>query len=384
MADFLRYTNDTQINNAKFIYQFFRDKGWTCEAIAGMIGNIHAESGIVADIDERSGGGGYGLVQWTPKSKLVDWANQHNLNYRTLMAQCQRIQWELENSFQFYPTATYPMTFKDFIRSTKDPAYLAMVFLYNYERPYDLNQPQRGVYATGWFELLVTRGDTPSNNSSTNTTENNANTYTVKSGATLSEIAKKFNTTVAKLQSLNNIKDANKITVGQALKLPTSSTNTNQSTNTGATGNTYTVKSGDTLSEIAKKFNTTVANLQTLNNIKDPNKISVGQVLKLSANSTSNTYTVKSRDTLFEIAKKFNTSVAKLQALNNIKDPNKISVGQVLKLPTSPTSSTYTIKSGDTLSEIAKKFNTTVAKLQALNKIKDANKIFVGQVLKLK
>ena len=158
MADFLRYTNDTQVNNAKFIYQFFKDNGWTCESIAGMLGNMHAESGIIADIDERSGGGGYGLVQWTPKSKLVDWANKYNLNYQSLIAQCKRIQWELENGQQFYSTVAHPMTFKEFIRSTKDPTYLAMVFLHNYERPANLNQPQRGEFAAGWFEILVTSG----------------------------------------------------------------------------------------------------------------------------------------------------------------------------------------------------------------------------------
>ena len=392
MASF--YANDTQIANAQFIYQFFRDLGWTSESIAGMLGNIHAESGVVADIDERSGGGGYGIVQWTPKSKLVDWANARNLNYRTLTAQCKRIQWELENSYQFYPTAAFPYTFKEFTRSTKDPAYLAMAFLQNYERPFESNQPQRGIYATGWFDILVTRGggSTSNNNSANNNTTNNTNTYTVKSGDTLSAIAKKFNTTVAKLQSLNNIKDPNKISIGQVLKL--TSNDQASSSNTSSSTSTYTVKSGDTLSTIAKKFNTTVAKLQSLNNIKDPNKISVGQVLKITGTSSSSsnspsTYTVKKGDTLSAIAKKFNTTVAKLQSLNNIKDANKISVGQVLKLTDTSSSSssspsTYTVKKGDTLSAIAKKFNTTIAKLQSLNRIKDPNKISIRQVLKLK
>ena len=276
MTDLLRNTNDTQLANARFIYQFFKDLGWTSEAITGMIGNIYAESGIIADIDERSGGGGYGLVQWTPKSKLVDWANERNLNYRALTTQCKRIQWELENDYQFYPTTTYPYTFKEFSRSTKDPAYLARVFLHNYERPFDLNQPQRSDYATEWFDILVTRGGNPSNDSSSHpTTENQASTYTVKSGDTLSALALKFNTTVSKLQSLNNIQDANKIYMGQILKL------TGENQTSSPNSNTYTVKSGDTLFALALKFNTTVAKLQALNNIQDANKIYAGQVLKL-------------------------------------------------------------------------------------------------------
>jgi len=391
MADLLRYMSNTQLENAKFIYNFFKEQGWTSESITAMLGNIHAESGIIADLDERGGGGGYGIVQWTPKSKLVDWANARNLDHRTLLAQCKRIQWELENGIQFYATMAHPLTFKEFTRSTKDPGYLAIVFLHNYERPYDYNQPHRSDYALSWFDLLVTRGGSTGGGTTTNTTNSNATTYTVKAGDTLSSIAKKFSTTVAKLQELNNIKNADKISVGQILKLKADTTTSSSSS---SSSNTYTVKAGDTLSSIAKKFNITVAKLQELNNIKNADKISVGQVLKLkatttssssssSSSSTTNTYTVKAGDTLSGIAKKFNTTVAKLQALNNIKDANKISVGQVLKLVIDATS-TYTVKAGDTLSGIAKKFNTTVAKLQTLNNIKDVNKISIGQVLKLK
>ena len=394
MADLLRYMSNTQLENAKFIYNFFKEQGWTSESITAMLGNIHAESGIIADLDERGGGGGYGIVQWTPKSKLVDWASARNLDHRTLLAQCKRIQWELENGIQFYATMAHPLTFKEFTRSTKDPGYLAIVFLHNYERPYDYNQPHRSDYALSWFDLLVTRGGSTSSDTTNNTTNNNATTYTVKAGDTLSSIAKKFNTTVAKLQELNSIKNADKISVGQVLKLKADTTTSSSSSS--SSNNTYTVKAGDTLSSIAKKFNTTVAKLQELNNIKNADKISVGQVLKLKADTTTsssssssnNTYTVKAGDTLSSIAKKFNTTVAKLQELNNIKNADKISVGQVLKIKadttTSSTSSnTYTVKAGDTLSGIAKKFNTTVAKLQALNNIKDANRISVGQVLKL-
>jgi len=406
MAD-LRNVSNTQVSNARFILQFFRDKGWTDEAIMGMLGNIHAESGIVPDIDERGGGGGYGIVQWTPKSKLVDWAKGKGLDHRALTVQCMRIQWELDNGHQFYSTTTYPMTFRQFSRSTKDPAHLAMAFMYNYERPFSLNQPGRGQLALAWFEKLVMGGD-GSLSSGNNTSGPTPNTYTVKSGDTLSGIATRFGTTVSKLQSLNGIKDANKIFVGQVLKLndsgsTSSNGNSSGSNNTTSSGNTYTVKSGDTLSGIAVRFGTTVATLQSLNGIKDANKIVVGQVLKLptassntgSSSSSSSTtvnnnfYTVRKGDTLSGIATKFNTTVARLQSLNNLKDVNRIYVGQVLKVKATTTSSTgapatYTVKKGDTLSDIALKYGMTVSKLQSLNGIKDANRIYVGQVLKLR
>ena len=323
-----------QKSNAQYIYQYFKERGWTCEAIAGMLGNMQAESGIVADIEERGGGDGFGLVQWTPKSKLINWANSLNLDYKDLDAQCKRIQWELENSQQFYSTSTYPLSFRQYTQSTEDPGYLALVFLANYERPLNPNQPIRSTYASNWYDLLAVRGG-DGQVSSSNSGQSSSDDSVAVSGGEASSVAA-----------------------------------------------IYTVKKGDTLSEIASKYGTTVSKLQTLNSIKDVNKISVGQVLKLKAESAS-TYTVKKGDTLSEIASKYGTTVSKLQTLNNIKDVNKISVGQVLKLG-SESVSTYTVKKGDTLSEIASKYGTTVSKLQTLNGIKDVNKIFAGQVLKLR
>lgn len=94
---------------------------------------------------------------------------------------------------------------------------------------------------------------------------------------------------------------------------------------------TYTVKTGDTLSAIAKRFRTTVVDLVKLNNIKDPDVIHAGQVLKLPGKAPE-TYTVKKGDMLSRIAAAHKTTVADLVKLNNIKDPDMIRVGQVLIL----------------------------------------------------
>ncbi|WP_413536540.1 phage tail tip lysozyme [Carnobacterium divergens] len=147
--------------NAKAIYLFFRNKGWTAQAISGLLGNMQGESGIIADKDELGGGGGYGLVQWTPKSNLVNWANSNGLNYRTVETQCKRIQWELENGKQFYATTAYPLNFRQFTQSTQSPTYLASVFIHNYERPANPNQPQRGIWAEEWFNLLSDTTEKP-------------------------------------------------------------------------------------------------------------------------------------------------------------------------------------------------------------------------------
>lgn len=152
--------------------------------------------------------------------------------------------------------------------------------------------------------------------------------YTVKKGDTLSEIAKEYGTTVDKIATLNNISNTNLIYVGQYLVIPTTS-NANVSTAT-----TYTVKNGDTLSGIANKFGTTYQKLAEINGLSNPNIIYPGQVLKINgatANSTK-TYTVQSGDNLTKIAKQFNTTVDSLVSKNGIKDKNKIYVGQVLKI----------------------------------------------------
>ena len=108
----------------------------------------------------------------------------------------------------------------------------------------------------------------------------------------------------------------------------------------GGTETVYTVQAGDTLSAIAKKYGTTYKKLAQYNGISDPNMISVGQKIKIPATSSSTTstqkatsHTVKTGDTLSGIAKKYGTTVQVLVDLNGIKDKDIINVGQIIKLP---------------------------------------------------
>lgn len=113
-------------------------------------------------------------------------------------------------------------------------------------------------------------------------------------------------------------------------KATAKSTGTKSQAKSGASS--YTVKSGDTLSEIAQDNGTTTKKLLELNpSIKNANEINVGQKIQLKG-STSKTHKVKSGDTLSEIAQDNNTTVAKLKSLNNIKDANKIQIGETIKL----------------------------------------------------
>ena len=157
--------------------------------------------------------------------------------------------------------------------------------------------------------------------------------YTVKWGDTLSAIAKRYNTSVNILTKMNNIANPNKIYVGQKLNIPTKNTDmTNEITY-------YTIKWGDTLSAIAKQYNTTVSNLANINNIANPNKIYAGQRIKVSVVENIEIhdcghvlYTIKWGDTLSAIAKKYNTSVASIAETNNIVNPNIIIAGETLRI----------------------------------------------------
>ncbi|MDD9138120.1 LysM peptidoglycan-binding domain-containing protein [Fructobacillus sp. CRL 2054] len=124
---------------------------------------------------------------------------------------------------------------------------------------------------------------------------NSAKQHTIRSGETLTSIAKDYNVSVDQLAKENNIKNVHQIYTGENLVIDqTDSDNSNQTT-TDSNDNTgsYTVQSGDNLWTLAQRFNTTVDNLASLNNIQDASKLSVGQVLKTTgtAAATQNTQT---------------------------------------------------------------------------------------------
>lgn len=147
-------------NNAREFWKYFIVRGWTLNAICGMLGNIQTESninpGIWENLDEGNLNNGYGLVQWTPATKYINWAGS---NYSSGDKQCERIEYEVANGIQWYATPEYPMTFEEFKVSKLPPDYLAMVFIANYERPFDTNQPIRGEQALYWWDFL--EGGTP-------------------------------------------------------------------------------------------------------------------------------------------------------------------------------------------------------------------------------
>ena len=149
----------------------------------------------------------------------------------------------------------------------------------------------------------------------------NDNVYVVKKGDTLYSIAKSLNVDLSDLKMINNLND-NIISIGQILTIPNSNEVINE--------NVYTVKKGDTLYSIAKAYDTTINEIKRINNLTS-NILSIDQKL-IIPEKIYNTYEVKSGDTLYSIARKFNTTVDEIKKLNNLLS-NLLSISQIIKIP---------------------------------------------------
>ena len=178
--------------------------------------------------------------------------------------------------------------------------------------------------------------------------------HIVKKGETLSTIARKYHVSVNQLKQWNNMK-SDRLSIGQKLVVyssgaPMAQAGNDKPVERSTTQITHTVKKGETLGKIAQKYKCTVTDLKRWNKLKSTN-IQVGQKLKVyppenqnvssgnnnnnnkpaSSSSGTTTYTVKSGDSLWSIAKKFNVTVDHIKKLNNLKN-NDIKVGQKLKI----------------------------------------------------
>ena len=120
---------------------------------------------------------------------------------------------------------------------------------------------------------------------------------------------------------------------------------------------THVIRKGETLGAIAKKYDVTASALASHNGISNPNRVKVGQKINIPAKSVSVTYTVRSGDTLSGIAKKHNTTTSAIARANGISDPRKLRPGQKLKITkggsgSKPTKPKPAYLPADTLSKI--------------------------------
>ena len=148
------------------------------------------------------------------------------------------------------------------------------------------------------------------------------NIYTVKKGDSLWLIANKNGVSVDDIKNANNL-TSNTLQIGQILIIPDKKTSTKEIT--------YVVKKGDSLWLIANKYDTTVEKIKSANNLTN-NTLQIGQILTIPSSTEFITYTVKKGDNLWLIAKNYNTTVDNIKKLNNLTS-NTLQIGQKLILP---------------------------------------------------
>lgn len=214
--------------------------------------------------------------------------------------------------------------------------------------------------------------------------------HRVRSGETLSTIASRYGVSIAQLKMTNRIR-TNLIRPGQRLRIPFGGADAVSDTKI------YTVKAGDTLSTIASRYGVSVVRLKRANRLSGdslrigdrleiPTQVAVSDAPKRVAKSR--THRVRSGESLYTIGKRYGVSVDRLKAANGLRR-NTIRVGQELVIPARSTGGAaasngkvHRVRSGDTLSEIARRYGTTVSKLRSANGL-TSNRLRIGQELKI-
>ena len=224
----------------------------------------------------------------------------------------------------------------------------------------------------------------------------------VKPGETLSEIAERYGTSVQRLMQLNGLRSPQDLWAGSRIQVPGAG-----GSNAGS-GN-YTVKPGETLSEIAERYGTSVQRLMQLNGLRSAQDLWAGSRIQVPGAGSARTstgartttvnanYTVKQGETLSELAERYGTSVQRLMELNNLRSAQDLWAGSRIQVPVTRTAAApkpkpavnknatqHKVQSGETLSVIAQRYCVSMQNLIAINNISNPNQVEVGQTLKLR
>ncbi len=218
--------------------------------------------------------------------------------------------------------------------------------------------------------------------------------YAVKRGDSLASIAKRYGVSTASLKTTNRL-SSNTIRAGQRLRIPKSGEPIEEETTT------YVVQQGDTLTSIANRYGVSVVKLKRLNRLTS-NALKAGDRLEIPesdapkappapATATSpkiTVHSVVSGDTLTSIAERYGTTVAKLRSANGLRS-SRLSIGQRLVIPASASKVAsaseprrYRVRSGDTLTSIAAAHNVSIADLMSFNGL-TTSRLNVGQSLRI-
>jgi lysozyme len=233
--------------------------------------------------------------------------------------------------------------------------------------------------------------------SSSRKTENKASSssngnikYTVRAGDTLSKLAMKFNTTTSEIKRLNGLRNSNYIKKGQTLTIVSGS-----GSKSSGLMKDHIVKRGETLGGLAVKYGVPVSSIMTANNLSSAHLLKVGQHLMIPTSSDVNmeSYTVKEGDTLTELAQKFQVDPSDIEKSNSLANSDYLRTGQRLSIPVDNNKTsqlslsgkwiTYVVKRGDTLWDIARSFGVMLEKLMLWNDLESRTKLQVGDRLKI-
>ena len=250
-------------------------------------------------------------------------------------------------------------------------------------------------------------------------------THKVTKGDTLWSITKQYNMSLESILALNNIKDKDTLSIGQIVKIY-------QDNLSAADYAMHIVKKGDTLWSIARQYNLSQDLILATNNIANSELISIGQEMKIPShknavaeinivnpavvneNDSSNNsnssisnninppenaepivYTVKAGDNLWDISRKYGVSVEVIIDVNNLRDKDLLSLGQKLEIPAigggvsisnqkqEPTIITYTVVKGDNLWSISQRYDVKMNTIISTNNLKEISRLSIGQKLKL-
>ena len=439
------------LENAQLIANHFSGSEWSKEAVSALAGNMRHESSVNPNMYEYgkdwADDWGFGLVQWTPRSKYWNWAEANGLPPREGDSQLARIDYEVDNNIQWVANGhanrygyadKYDFSFSAFRTNAQSLTVeqLTEAFMWNYEGPaYSAGTgslSERQAFARKVFNTIDFAGGAGGVKPALPVNEGTPTTDTY--GPRIDPISgeQAFH---AGLDYAGNTNDPIYATMSGTVMVA--------EFNNGGLGNVIWIKHDN------DNYFSAYAHLETFN-VSAGDKVTKGQRIggmgttgystgvhlhfviatvlwgnkadttidpevylatsqggggdtsTPSGNVSTNTnttfdkyakgyeaemiYTVKSGDTLSGIASKYGSNINAIASLQDIQNKDRISVGQKLYVPvgkSSTSSGTYTVKSGDTLSGIATKFGTTTKSLQTKNGISNPDKIYAGQVLKV-
>ena len=258
--------------------------------------------------------------------------------------------------------------------------------------------------------------------------------HVVSRGDTLSELARAYRTSASAIQSMNGLRSAHRLRIGQRLEIPSKSLakrSVKRSVNrppvrvverprTGS-GSHHVVSRGDTLSELAKAYRTSARAIQSMNGLRSVHRLRIGQRLEIPSRSSakrsvnrppvrvverprtdSGLHHVVSRgDTLSELAKAYRTSASAIQSMNGLRSVHRLRIGQRLEIPSrslakrsvnrppvrvverprTDSGSHHVVSRGDTLWDIARFYGTSARAIQSVNALVSVRRLRPGQRL---